>query len=93
MLNSFQNSIFNQQTATPQNVPPGARGPESPPCYATARVTINDSNQSHFHKISERLMGKLSSFAHKEMSASLMFNTGANFLFSLHSRAMLLAQK
>jgi len=33
----------------------------------STRVTVNDSSQSHFYKISEFLMGKPSSFAHKEM--------------------------
>ena len=43
-----------------------------------------DSSQNYFYKISEPLMGKLNSFAHKEMSiffASVMFIFGANFLF------------
>jgi len=31
MLNSFQNLLFNQQSAAPQNVPPGALSPQSHP--------------------------------------------------------------
>jgi len=35
-LNVFQRLIFNQQSAAPQKVPPGVRGPQHPPpCYAT----------------------------------------------------------
>jgi len=33
----------------------------------STRVTVNHSSQSHFYKISEFLMDKPSSFAHKEM--------------------------
>ena len=51
-----------------------------------------DTSQSHFHKISEFLMDKTSSFAHKEMSiffASVIIKIGGNFLFCLSSRAIL----
>jgi len=34
----------------------------------SSRVTINDSSQSHFYKISEPLTDKPSLFAHKEMN-------------------------
>jgi len=52
--------------------------------------TLN-SSQSHFYKISEFLMDKSSSIAHKEMSifASVMIKIVANFLFWLSGRAML----
>jgi len=49
-----------------------------------------DSTQSHFYKISEFLMDKTTSFAHKEMSnfASVMIKICGNFLFCLTSRAL-----
>jgi len=34
----------------------------------STRVTVEDWSQSHFYKISKRLIDKHSSFAHKEMS-------------------------
>jgi len=42
LLNSFQKFIFDKQSAAPLIVPPGARGPKAPPCYATAALhTLN----------------------------------------------------
>jgi len=61
------------------------------------RMTRPDSSHnewlesSNFYKISETLMDKPSSFAHKETSifASVIIKIGANFPFWLSSRAML----
>ena len=55
------------------------------------RVTLSESSQSPFYKISEFLMGKPSSFPYKEMSifASVMIKIVGNFLFCLSSRDML----
>ena len=49
----------------------------------STRVTVYDSCQSHFYKISEFLMDKPSSFAHKKWAffASVMIKIGGNFLF------------
>ena len=48
-----------------------------------------DSNQSHFYKISEFLMDKFTSFAHKKLSnfVSAMIKLDANFVFCLFGRA------
>jgi len=50
-----------------------------------------ETRVSHFYKISEFLMDKPSSFAHKEWAlfASVIIKIGGNFLFCLSSRAML----
>jgi len=54
------------------------------------RVTINDSSQSHFYKISEPLMDK-PIFWHKKWAffASVLIKTDANLLFWLSRRVML----
>jgi len=50
-----------------------------------------DSSQIHFYKVSEFLMDKLSSFAHKEMSIFCFSDDEdwRKFLFCLSNRAML----
>ena len=58
--------------------------------WLESQTMTRDSNQSHFYKISEFLMGKSTSFAHNEISIfSMMIKIGANFLFCLSSRSAL----
>jgi len=51
----------------------------------STRITVNDSSQSYFYNISEFLIDKPSSFAHKEMRiffAPVIITIGGNFLSS-----------